>query len=248
MKIEKYTKLKNGQYKLTFDDNSNVTLSEDLILKHELLLHKEITQELLTQLLEENGAYLAYEVAINLLKTKMRSKKEMREYLKKREIDKSLIDNIIKRLEKEGYLNDLNYAKAFIHDRIVLSNDGPYKIKEKLLKLGVSEDIINNNLNIFDKELEEERISKLINKYTKANKNKSEIVLKKNLGEYLINLGYSKELVIGMVDKVKVNDTLILEREYDKVYEKLSKKYSGKELEYKVKANLYQKGFNVSDL
>ena len=49
-----------------------------------------------------------------------------------------------------------------------------------------------------------------------------------------------KEIKIEYYD-----DSKIYEIEYKKVYDKLSKKYSGRELEYKVKEKMYQKGFRI---
>lgn len=243
MRIERYTKLKNGQYKLSFDNNTNALLHEDLILKHNLLIHKEISKEGLENLLIENTSYIAYDLALNYLKVKMRSKKEIKDYLLKKGVNEELINDSIEILSKQGYLNDDIYCKAFINDRLNLSNDGPYKIKENLIKLGITEDIINKNIEIFDKELEISRINKLITKQVKSNHNKSEQALKRKVIENLVILGYSKETVIKEVNSIKIDDRDIVKKEYDKIYKKLSKKYSGRELEYKIKQKLYQKGF-----
>lgn len=245
MHIEKYTKLKNGQYKLNFDDDSNCLLHEDLILKYNLLINKEVSKENLQQLQEENLSYVAYGLALDYLKIKMRSKKEIKEYLLKKEVKETLIDDAINILTNQGYLNDESYCKAFINDKINLTSDGPYKIKENLIKLGIKEDIINNKIETFTKELELERIDKLINKLVKANHNKSEYALKRKIVEHLTILGYTKSLVISEVEKINIEDDDIKEKEYKKIYDKLSKKYTGKELEYKIKQKLYQKGFNI---
>lgn len=244
MHIDKYTKLKNGQYKLSFDNNTNCLLHEDLILKYNLLIDKEVSIEKLEELQKENQSYIAYGLAIDFLKVKMRSKKEIKEYLLKKEIEEVLINTAIEILTKQGYLNDKIYCKSYINDRINLSSDGPYKIKESLKKLGISSDIVEESINLFDKDLEVERINKLINKQIKINHNKSEFILKKKLVENLVNLGYSKELVMREVNNIKIDDDEIKRKEYNKLYEKLSKKYSGKELEYKIKQKMYQKGFS----
>lgn len=245
MKIEKFTKLKSGQYKLILDDNTNILLHEDLILKYELLIYREIDNEKIEQLLEENKSYIAYDLALNYLKVKMRSKKEIKDYLLKKEISEELINNAIEKLETQGYIGDLTYTKAFINDRINLSNDGPYKIKEQLIKLGINEDVILKELEVFNKDLEQSRIEKLIAKQIKTNHNKGLYLLKKKILDYLVNLGYSKEIVISLIDKVSIDEDEIKRKEYDKLYQKLSKKYSGKELEYKLKQKMYQKGFNI---
>lgn len=243
MKIERYTKLKNGQYKLSLDNNTIILLHEDLILKQELLIYKEINDENIENLLEENKTYIAYDLALNYLKNKMRSKSEIKEYLLKKEIKEELINNAIEKLKEQGYINDSIYAKSFINDKINLSSDGPYKIKENLIKLGISEDIVLKSLEVFDRDLEITRIEKLMNKQIKTNHNKSEYLLKQKIITYLVNLGYTKELVISLISKLNVDDGDIKKKEYDKIYQKLSKKYSGKELDYKVRQKMYQRGF-----
>ena len=45
----------------------------------------------------------------------------------------------------------------------------------------------------------------------------------------------------------KENDMLI-QKEYDKLFRKLSKKYDGSELTYQLKQRLYQKGFNSLEI
>ena len=118
MKIVKYTKLKNGQYKLTFDNDTNALLHEDLILKYALLINKELNNKELERMLEENNLYVAYDLALKYLKTKMRSTKEIREYLIKKDFKTEYIDKAIELLEKQKYLNDDFYCEAYINDRI----------------------------------------------------------------------------------------------------------------------------------
>jgi len=113
------------------------------------------------------------------------------------------------------------------------------------LKLGIDEQIIQKNITIFNSELELERIRKLIDKHIKTNHNKSKYALKKKIVDNLTTLGYTKYLVIQEIESLEINDNDIKEKEYQKLYDKLSKKYSGKELEYKIKQKMYQKGFNI---
>ena len=57
MKIEKFTKNKNGMYVLVLDDGNKIKIHEDLILKYELLLSKKINGELLETIQKENQIY-----------------------------------------------------------------------------------------------------------------------------------------------------------------------------------------------
>ncbi len=244
MKIVKYKKNKNGMYQVFFDNDNNVDLHEEIILKYQLLIKKEASNEMLEEMLEENKKYIAYDLAIKYIAKKMRTKKEIVEYLKKYNIDTNTIDEVNKLLSNNGYLDDSIYCSAFINDRILLSNDGPFKIKDKLIELGIKEDIIDKALVVFDYDLQKERITKLINKEFKTNKNKSNITLKNKIINKLYLLGYSKEIVLEVLDNTKFkSDKEAYDLQYKKVYNKLSKKYSDKELEYRVKEKMYQLGF-----
>lgn len=243
MKIIKFTKAKNGMYQLTLEDNNKLKLHEDLILKHDLLLSKEITD--MESLLEENKVYEIYEVSVSYINKKLRSKKELEKYLIKKGYDNSYIEETIKLLYEQGYLNDKVYATSLVHDKIVLSSDGPLKIKKELNDNGISQELIDEVILEYSSELEKERIEKIVDKQIKLNNNKGSNLLKKKIQMYLLNLGYNYELINEVLNSKKLVSEDLYQKTYEKEYQKLSKKYSGKELEYRLKQKMYQKGFNI---
>ena len=248
MKILKYDKKKNGMYQVFFDNDYDVDLHEEIILKYGLLIKKEASQKEIDKMLDENKKYLAYNMSIKYLTSKMRSIKEMKEYLSKNNFDKDTIDSVIDILIKEKYLDDNSYSKAFINDKILLTNDGPNKIKNKLIELGVSKEIIDNNIEVFTDSTQMEKIKKIADKQIAINKNKSVFILKNKITDYLYNLGYDKSLILDYINKVSIKDDKdLMKKEYDKIYKKLSKKYSGTELEYKVKQKMYSLGFDIRE-
>ena len=243
IKIEKFVKQKNGNYKLKLEDSNELIIHEDLILKYELLLTKSIDKEKLEKLLEEQKVYDVYNIALKYIKVKIRSVKEIKNYLSKKQYSEDHINSVVDLLKKQGYLNNEIYAKALIHDRIILSNDGPIKIKNELEKNGVDEKLIHNYLEEYSEELEKERIQKLVNKQVTLNHNRTNNMLKKKIEINLINLGYHKNLINEVLSNINIEDKDIYQKEYQKLEKKLSRKYSGKELELKIKQKLYQKGF-----
>ena len=245
MKIEKFKKKSNGSYSVELEDSSLMLLHEDLILKYELLLKKEISDDLKLILLKENDKYVIYNKAIKYIGIKMRSIFELENYLKKFDVDDDCINNIINKLIAQGYLNDEKYAISYVNDRINLSNDGPNKIRTYLKNNNISDTIIEGAISSFTQDLELEKINKLINKFVKNN-NKGLNFLKRKIISNLIDLGYNLELINQCLANLEFDDTALQKKEYEKLYSKLSKKYSGKELEYKIKQKLYQKGFNSS--
>lgn len=73
------------------------------------------------------------------------------------------------------------------------------------------------------------------------------MLLKRKIQAYLLNLGYSNTYINQALNGKKLVDEDISKQEYQKLYNKLSKKYSGRELEYKIKQKMYQKGFTNFD-
>ena len=55
-------------------------------------------------------------------------------------------------------------------------------------------------------------------------------------------------MIIEIFDNLDLNKNDLLKKEYDKLYKKLSLKYSGKELENKIRNKLYQKGFTINEI
>lgn len=65
----------------------------------------------------------------------------------------------------------------------------------------------------------------------------------------LLNLGYSNALIENVINNISFCDeNEILEKEFQKEYRKLSKKYNGNELNTKIKYNLYKKGFSYDNI
>lgn len=238
----------NGKYKVELDGGRDLLLYEDVILKYELLLLKDIDDKLLIEVDKANQEWDVYYVALKSLKSRFKSIKDMRDSLLKKEYPKDLVDSAINRLIKQGYLDDNSFSRGYINTQIVTSLKGPNKISKELSAKGVSNSIISDELNVFDLNLQKEKIEKVINKEIKINRTRGGVVLKNKIVNDLINLGYSFDIVQSVIDKFDFSNNLdIAKKEYDKLYRKLSRKYSGKELEYKIKEKLYQKGLYYED-
>lgn len=243
MKIQGYKYLGNSKYKVIIN-NEEYTLYEDIILKYDLLI-KDVNEKDLAKFLEENKRFEAYYVALKYIKTKLRTRKEIEEYLSKKDYNDFDIDYAVARLEQEKYIDERVYAKSYILDAINLKNIGPNKIVMELTNLGIDKNIVLDELSIFTNYIEEEKVYKYIEKSIKNNHNKSSYILKNKIKQNLINLGYNPNIINKYLNEYNIDDNEIYQKELEKVRSKLSKKYTGKELEYKIKQNMYRKGFKV---
>lgn len=246
MKIIKYKKIRN-KYRVYFDNDKTVDLFEKIIINNELLLKKEITEDYLKRIIEDNNKESILDISIHYIEIKMRSKDEVISYLKKKGYEMTDIDNTIIKLEKLNLLNDSLYVKSFIIDKINLSNDGPNKIKNCLLNKNIKEDIIDKYMNEIDNSIIFNKLDKLIDKKIKVTKNISGNPLKYKLLTYFINQGYDKEMIEEILNKKNLkNDNGY--KEYVKLYNKYSRKYGGYELENIIRQKLYLKGYDLSEI
>lgn len=247
MQINKIVKMKDNKYKIIIDGESIVTY-DNVILEHELLYKKSIDNNLYKKILIDTSYYDIYNKTVKYILKRRRSEKEIRKYLNKYDIINSDIESIISKLKDIRLINDREYCKAYINDKLYLSKEGINKIKEDLIGEDISIEIIEEELNNIDEYLFNERLEKLIVKKINSNKKYSNSYLKQKILGEMINLGYDKEIILTILESNLNSDNNILEHEFNKVYDKLKVKYSGYELENKIKQKLIQKGFSVGDI
>ena len=241
MKITKYKKSTNGRYIVSLEDDSKLSLYEETILEFNLLLTKNIDD--IEEITNFNMQYEAYYLALKSINSRFKSEDEVRKMLKNKEYNSEIIEFVIDKLVKQGYLNDQLFAKLYINNQIVTTSRGPLRIKKDLLDKGVSNSIIDEELVEFNEDIQLEKIDKFINKSIKSNHSRGGVILKSKIFNDLKTLGYDSSVINKIINDYDYSDNKDLyKKEYDKLYRKLSKKYEGKELEYKVNERLYQKG------
>ena len=196
MKIEKYKKIKDNKYKIYLSNNTTIDVYDEVIIKNNLLYKKDIDEVDLNKIENENIYQDIYNTAVKYIMVRLRSVNELRNYLLKKNYELDIVESIIIKLEKNGYLNDLIFTKAFINDKLNFTTMGKYKIKNELIKLKISPEIIENSLGEISEDKWIEKIDKLVSKYLKSNKKYSGNILRNKLYTYLVNLGHDTNLVI----------------------------------------------------
>ena len=243
MKILKYKKRANGKYSIYLDDGREFVYYEEVILKYNLLLTKEIKEEDLLTIHNANLEYDVYYVALKSIESRYKSIYELRGVLLRKEYPKEMIDKAIDKLIDQKYLDDRLFAKSYIHSEMVTTSHGPNRIKKELLDKHVDEAIIDEELEAFDLDSQIEKIRKIIEHGIKTNRNKGGLVLKQKIVNDLKLQGYSYDIISSIIDEYSFgNDKELAKKEYEKLYKKYSSKYEGYELKNKIREKMFQKG------
>ena len=242
-KISKIKKI-NNKYTIILSDNSSLSFYSDTLIKYNLLKPREISDKELEEVINYNNYIEAYNKSLTYISYKQRTKKEIKDKLCNYSID--VIDKVIKKLDELCLLDEKKYIEAFINDQINLGNKGPFYIKKELKKLNINIDYIDEILNNINEDVWIEKVKKIVGKKINTNKKlpKERLLLK--IKNDLILLGYSKNIIDKVLSNIIIEeDNEVIEMAFDNEYKRLSKKYKDKELEKKVKYNLYKKGFSL---
>lgn len=202
MKIDKYEKIGKDKYRLYLSNGEVIDTYDNVILDNELLLKSELDNSLYNRILNETNFYDKYNIALNYIRVRLRSTKEIKEYLLRKKIEKEDIELIVDKLTKTNNLNDDYFSKCFIKDKFRFTSWGPYRIKQELKKLGIDDELINNNITIISEEEIDEKLDKLINKQIKSNHKKlDDYKFKNKIYTNLVKLGYDASYVINILNE-----------------------------------------------
>ena len=139
----------------------------------------------------------ALKFAIKLLSIRKRSVFEMRNRLKRKEFENETIDEVIKELFEYKYLNDEEFAEAYINDRINFNPRGSFLIKKELREKGIAENIVDQKMKeLFSEEKEMESAKKVTEKKIRTlNKDLEKNKIYQKVGAYLQAKGYASWII-----------------------------------------------------
>ena len=132
MKIDKYEKMNKGKYRLYLDNGEIIDTYDDVILENNLLIKKELNLDTYNKVLVDSKNKEKYNACVKYITVRVRSKKEIEDYLKRNNVDNKDYSIIINKLIKNKMLNDDYFTKCFISDKLKFTSWGPYKIKNEL--------------------------------------------------------------------------------------------------------------------
>ena len=200
MKIEKYEKTGKDKYRLYLDNGEVIDTYDAVILKNDLLLKKEINTSIYQAIVTASIIQEHYLACLKYITIRIRSTKEIIDYLRRKKVDEETIEIIIEKLTKEQALNDDYFCKCFMKDKLKFTTMGPYRIIAELKKHQIDSKIIEKYSNLMDEDIIREKIIKLVDKQIKANHKLDKYKLRNKIYNHLLGLGYSSNKVVEVLN------------------------------------------------
>lgn len=106
--------------------------------------------------MEQEKRQKAMDCALYYLGFRARTKKQMIDYLKKKEFEEAIIAVVIDDLLRYNYLNDERFAKGLMESQLSQNKKGKRAIQQKLWQAGIERETMEATLNELDEEKEME--------------------------------------------------------------------------------------------
>ncbi len=227
---------------VSLDDYYNMGMRKDGFL----------TKKQVEDLLYREKGSLAYQSCIRKLEYKDRSRKEIYDWLTQNtDCDIHIINRIVEKLEKKGYINDERFCEDQINSLKAALN-GKDKIIRTLTKKGIPYEMIEEKLTE-RKDDEEENAYAYANKILSSCKNDSVKKTQNYVYTRLISRGYRYDLASKVSNKLDY--TNIETKELDNLYKCVTKakkryerKYQGNDLRNHVFRYCMAQGYSTEDI
>lgn len=106
----------------------------------------------------------AKEKAVRYLVLQLRTEEEVKNKLRKLNVEEDIIIEVTEYLKSIGYIDDVKYVEAYLRQCISIPKYSVYEIKMKLIQKGVNKNIVSEKLEEFDRyNYEKSLINKLLN-------------------------------------------------------------------------------------
>ena len=181
----------NDRIIVKLDDKSVFRVPEDAFVLNPLHVGQTVTLDEIENYDVKMRLQEAKDAAFKLLSFRMRSIAEMRKRLKEKSFSQIEIDHVIDKLTKLNYLNDVEFGKAFVKEKIKNKKIGPKAIKSELFPHQLSPDFVDELIESIYKKY---KINDLITFHLKRKKIKKNTQMNKSdlsrLNNYLLRKGF----------------------------------------------------------
>lgn len=193
---------RKSRYNIYLDGKYAFPVAETTLIEFRLMNGTEITDDQIKKIKDRENVNKAYGDAVNYLSYQLRTQKEIKDYLYKKEYHRDAVDDVIQRLEKLHYLDDAAYATSFINTQLRTTANGPKIIEQKLLKKGVPDNIVQDKLFEINQDVLLENAIEFAKKQIRKQKRASFKQMLTKIRQGLYQKGFNKEIIEAAIKEL----------------------------------------------
>ena len=201
-KIERQKKNSNRR-SIFVDGVYSFGISEEIFVRYTIFEGKELDDAELQEIRQAESEYGVRSAALKYRSYRPRSKKEITEYLYKKEFDDQVIAKAIAYLESINLVNDQEFARTLCRDRMHLKPVGKQVMKQLLFKKGIHSGIIQHTIEEFyTDETEQDLALQEAAKKMKRLAALPPLTARRRLFDHLLRRGYNVSISRTIVNKL----------------------------------------------
>ena len=202
-KIEKQKKA-NKRFSIFVDDGFVSGISQDTLVNFGLKIGDKLDSRKLREIEEKENLFKAKEFALKLLSFRPRSRKELKDRLKKKGFEQEAIEQTLNRLEELNLIDDHKFASMWVEEKLRYRPTGRRVLEQELYLKGIDKDIISEVLDKVYSDIDEKDLAlKLFEKRKKQYAKLDEDVAKRRINNLLLRRGFSYQTVASIFYKWK---------------------------------------------
>ena len=189
------------------DDAFAFGVTDEVMVRFSLHQGAELDKETVEKILLTENEETAKQKAFRFLAIRPRSKKEIRDYLSRKEYAEPTIANVVAKLESMMMLDDLSFARMVCRDALAKKPVGEKMLRQGLFRKGVPKSIMETVVGEFftpeselllalkAAELQRARVRR-------SSKKIDEVQLKKKILDFLVRRGFDFETAMSATKQI----------------------------------------------
>ena len=131
---------------------------------------------------------------------------EMRDKMRRWELDETVQNRILARLVKERYVDDERYARAFVKDKIRYNKWGRRKVQQALWQKRIDADIQQRVLDEIDEKEYLDVLRPLLKQKRKSIRAANDYELNQKLARFALSRGFTFDIIRQCLDTSDINE------------------------------------------
>ncbi|HEX7401327.1 MAG TPA: RecX family transcriptional regulator, partial [candidate division Zixibacteria bacterium] len=121
-------------------------VNDEIVAKFGLKKGQDVNEPTLKKILLGENENKAKETALRFLSFRRRTEKEIKDKLIQRGFDENIIKRTVEKLKEYDLINDLEFAIAWVKERLEYKPRGKKLLRQELWKKGIKKEIIDQAL------------------------------------------------------------------------------------------------------
>lgn len=251
-------KRNNDYYNIFIDEKFAFSVHGELILLHGLKEGEKIDPFEIGKIIEEDNKKRAFNHSLYYLSFRRRTQSEIEKYLEDKEYGQEIIKEAVSKLKDYKIIDDQEYVRSFISDKMTGNPIGRKKIIFDLERKGISQELLSNIDQWYPEDEEYNQAERLFTKYKKKYSKSPARERKQKIYMAGQRRGFSWEILRKVIDEnieveevyeensSNVNHLIDWAKKYKTRYEK--KGLEGYILKQKVGQALLNRGYRWDDI